>query len=437
MEKEDKPFKNIYDELIEHKFFGVLVSKAVTISSEKIKCKVFEIIKYLNSSKINLYSLNKIIFEGLPDDIPSLRSLIWKILLGIIPLDSNQWESVLDKKRNDYKKLRKQYLEKLELDKIRESEDKNKIKHGGGVNTQHDTNIENNIIDKPKVKKKKNIIDHPLAISDDSKWKHYFDDLEFYEEIDKDVRRTRTHMHFFFMPAKTLSNSITFISNEDITTLADRKRNEPSSTNTHKSFETNADVMCRILFIYGKKYPNVRYVQGMNEILAPIYYCFSLDQNPYFNEDLEVDSFLCFESIMNEISDIFIRSKDNTKTGIQTRIAGLREMLKITDRGLYDHFIEQKLEIQFFVFRWITLFFTQEFEMPDVLRLWDSILSENDKFEFLNYLCLSILRIKRTEILNSDFAEMMLNLQNLEKIDVENFIKNAVDIKLDFNLRLD
>ena len=75
--------------------------------------------------------------------------------------------------------------------------------------------------------------------------------------------------------------------------------------------------------------------------------------------------------------------------------------------------------------------------MPDILRLWDSLLSENDKFEFLNFLCLAILRIKRSEILVSDFSEMMLCLQNLEKIDVEKFIKTAVDLKIEFNMRID
>jgi hypothetical protein len=410
MEKEDKPFKKLYDELNEHKFFGILVEKAISISSEKIKNKVFEIINLLTTSKLNSMILNKLIFEGLPDDIPSLRSLIWKILLNFLPTDVSQWESEADKKRTEYNKLRKQYLEKLELDRLK----------GEGKN------------DSSTVKKKKIIIDHPLAITNDSKWKSYFDDMELWEEIDKDVRRTRTNMHFFFMPAKS-----GIISNELITQVADKKRNEPSFSLKGSSFETNADVMCRILFIYAKKYPNVRYVQGMNEILAPIFYCFSLDQNPYFNKNLEADSFLCFESMMNEISDIFIRIKDNTPTGIQTKIKRLREILRMIDKPIYDHFVEQKLEIQFFVFRWITLFFTQEFEMPDLLRLWDSILSESDRFEFLNFLSLGIIKMKRQEILSSDFAEMMLTLQNLEKVDVERLIQNAVDIKYDFNLRLD
>jgi hypothetical protein len=36
--------------------------------------------------------------------------------------------------------------------------------------------------------------------------------------------------------------------------------------------EKHADVIARILFIYAKLNPGVKYVQGMNEVLAPIYY---------------------------------------------------------------------------------------------------------------------------------------------------------------------
>lgn len=270
-------------------------------------------------------------------------------------------------------------------------------------------------------------MDHPLAMAEDSKWKNYFNDLELLEEVEKDVRRTRTNMHFFFIPSRQNTNLIT---NDEITDLADKKRNDPRSLAQEKllhkaNFETNADVMTRMLFIYGKKYPEVRYIQGMNEILAPIYYAFSSDQNPYFYLNLEPDAFICFENLMKEIRDIFIRSKDNTDTGIQTRMKNLNYILKLYDKELFQHFQDQKVEIQFFAFRWYTLFLTQEFEMPDILRLWDSILAEDEKFEFLNVLCIAIVKMKRHEIMQSDFAGIMMTLQTLDKIDVEKLIKVA------------
>jgi hypothetical protein len=37
---------------------------------------------------------------------------------------------------------------------------------------------------------------------------------------------------------------------------------------------THADILTRILFIYAKLNPGVKYTQGMNEVLATLYFCF-------------------------------------------------------------------------------------------------------------------------------------------------------------------
>jgi hypothetical protein len=148
---------------------------------------------------------------------------------------------------------------------------------------------------------------------------------------------------------------------------------------------------------------------------------------------VEADTYNCFESLMNEIKDIFIRSRDNTPTGIQTRIKNLTMILKVFDKDLYNHFTNENVELQYFVFRWYTLFFTQEFEMPDVLRLWDSLLSEEEKFDFINMICLAIIKFKKQDILKNDFAGIMMNIQNFEKIEVENIIKYGLNLRAEIN----
>lgn len=40
-------------------------------------------------------------------------------------------------------------------------------------------------------------------------------------------------------------------------------------------------MMARILFIYAKLNPGLKYVQGMNEILAPLFYVFSKSETVY------------------------------------------------------------------------------------------------------------------------------------------------------------
>ncbi len=425
-----------YEELCEHKFFGIIISKAVKVSSEKLKNKILELIKALNTSSINSYNVKKIAFYGLPDDIASMRSLVWKYILNYLSSNVDNWEQTIDNKRLEYVNLRKKIFDAFDLARIKNGGKPRSISDTTETNTSKEntsnsnSNSTENKQPTPTKKKKTPTFDHPLATTKESKWKSYFEDQALLDEIEKDVRRTRTHMHFFFMPSKSSIQSQS-VTNEQITKSADKKRNDPGNHDKlfQSDFESNADVMCRILFIYGKQHPEIRYIQGMNEMLAAIFYCFSNDQNPYFYINLEADSYYCFEKLMDEIKDIYIRSKDNTETGIQTRIKNLNKLLKIQDREVYDHFVGYRVEIQYFVFRWYSLFLTQEFEMPDILRLWDSILSEDDKFEFLNMLCLAIIKNKRSEIIESDFSGIMMALQNLDKIDVENLIKTAESIR--------
>ena len=39
----------------------------------------------------------------------------------------------------------------------------------------------------------------------------------------------------------------------------------------------NSDALRSILFVYSRNNPTLKYVQGMNEVLAPIYYVFAKD----------------------------------------------------------------------------------------------------------------------------------------------------------------
>jgi hypothetical protein len=45
---------------------------------------------------------------------------------------------------------------------------------------------------------KEQFLDHPLSINKKSLWNKYFKDQELWEEIEKDVKRTRSDISFFF-----------------------------------------------------------------------------------------------------------------------------------------------------------------------------------------------------------------------------------------------
>ena len=49
-------------------------------------------IDILSFNPINLKKLQQLSFNGIPDDLPQLRSIVWKILIGYLPLDKNHWK---------------------------------------------------------------------------------------------------------------------------------------------------------------------------------------------------------------------------------------------------------------------------------------------------------------------------------------------------------
>lgn len=110
-----------------------------------------------------------------------------------------------------------------------------------------------------------------------------------------------------------------------------------------------------------------------------------------FAEHAEADAFFCFTNLMAEIRDNFCKSLDSSDMGIVNRIHQMNELLKQKDLELWQDLEQKKLNPQFYSFRWLTLLLSQEFELPDVLRLWDSLFSDTNRFEFLLYVCCAML----------------------------------------------
>lgn len=143
-------------------------------------------------------------------------------------------------------------------------------------------------------------MDHPLSTNQNSLWNTFFKDQELWDEIEKDVKRTRREMNFF---SKAVDSKLNVEANKKrLEQQADVKRADMKAADVTNYIETHADVLHRILFIYAKLNPGIKYVQGMNEVLAVIYYCF-YEQDSQENrvvDDLytESDAFFAFSSLM-------------------------------------------------------------------------------------------------------------------------------------------
>merc|ERR1712194_363715 len=128
----------------------------------------------------------------------------------------------------------------------------------------------------------------------------------------------------------------------------------------------------------------------MNEVCAPIYYIFALD--PVNAAHAEADTFACFNLLMAQRRDMFTSALDCTETGLMGVTSQMSELLHEVDEEVWQHLKRHGVAPVFYAVRWITLMLAQELEMPDVLKVWDNLLSDNlGPPSLLYYLCVAMI----------------------------------------------
>ncbi|CAA9990808.1 TBC domain protein, putative [Plasmodium knowlesi strain H] len=198
------------------------------------------------------------------------------------------------------------------------------------------------------------------------------------------------------------------------------------------------DLLCRILFIYAKIHPYVKYVQGMNEILAPLY--FIIFNDPLCNCSIqgEADTFFCFVELMQKQKDIFCEGLDNTDDGINGKLKKFSLLLRIKEYELWKKLYTLKIETQYYALKWILLLLTQEFDMADTIILYDHFIINNDE-NFILYICLVICAKLKSSLLCGNFTVNLKLLQNIPPFDPYDIIYEAKslmsqDFKNGFNI---
>ena len=367
--------KTVFDSFCEN--LNKKVSKSTKSMAELVKTLI-EVIKNKNFKKLCEISEN-----GIPDDLPIMRAYVWKILLGYLPIDSAKWDETLQLKRKDYKVYRKLIKDKLK----KELEQQN------------------------------------------------YKSKEILEQIVKDAYRTNSQLSFFFQStdrAKPLEK-------EQILKIYEKRRKWDFSKMENVyiydniEYETHADVLVRILFTYSCLIPAISYHQGMNELLAVIYYCYSYDKL-YIEEkeeDIEADSFWSFYFLMEKIKNNFDQEGIFYKSGL------LGECLEIVDNDIFTDLQDKNIKNEYFSCRWFIMLLSQDFEIWDVVRLWDLILCKENKNYYLFYICLGILIYRKNIILNGDMPEILQRFQSLQDIFCDALIVMARDIKNNWHSKID
>ena len=92
---------------------------------------------------------------------------------------------------------------------------------------------------------------------------------------------------------------------------------------------------------------------------------------------------------MTDLRDSFLRTMDHEDTGINGKVAEFDYLMKRIDPQLHAHLTQEGLDPQYYSLRWLMLLLSQEFELNNLIRMWDTVLADHDKFTFVNFICVA------------------------------------------------
>ena len=364
--------------------------------------------KYILNN-FNFETISKLSSSGQLEQI-FLRGMAWKIFLDVLPVNESieKWKENLSYLRVSYKIISDKITKQQNFF---EQEDKKKVEYNNDIKTDY--------------LRKKSIVFNPFRPEKETK-----------KLINLDLNRTFKELKLF-----------------------------------HEEKINN--MLSHILYLWSLENPDVGYQQGMNDIVSIIFlalYPYYFENNLieknnsnnkaeelylFFNDEkeLESDLYICFNNAMKkgikEFYEFEFKSKEkqdeyinkiclfpkeiennkeiNDELNLPLIIRCsllINEKLKILDKELYTHFNKNGLDCSICLQRWLKCIFNREFELKDVMILWDDIFSSvNINSDYVLYkidlIALAMILRIRNFLLMCDQSQcfmMLLQYQKLENV---------------------
>lgn len=183
----------------------------------------------------------------------------------------------------------------------------------------------------------------------------------------------------------------------------------------------------RMLYIWGIRHPASGYVQGMNDLVTPFFAVFLSEHldgpmetwclDPLTEEtllEIEADCYWCLCKMLECIQDHYTYAQP----GIQRTVFKLKELIRRIREPVAVHLEEQAVDFLQFAFRWVNCLLIREVPFQLSIRLWDTYLSEGQKFsDFVVYVCAAFLLHWSDTLTKLEFQDLILFLQKLPTVE--------------------
>lgn len=317
----------------------------------------------VDGSPINLEEIQEICSDGLDVCPPEDRVIAWLVLSRVYPLQPEEWKELREKRKN-------LYLEYIDLFGLKDYE--NRIYSNTTEQTQFD--LSNN----------------PLM-----------------ELIHGDVIRTSHHIQFLPYP--------------------DPDAPEPEfPEDCLMPYHNQIRRLERLLYIFANLNPTISYLQGFNELSIVIYYAYSSAMD-YFNNDfllMEAFVFFTFQQLLasTKLNELF--TTHDKSFMIHNRMNQFMEILKLHLPKSYHIITELDIHPLYFCFRWLNLLFAQDYLMPNLLLIWDSLMAHfHELVDYANYVAVAHVKMIENQLDIDDYNKTITALQKIQIEDIKTLLK--------------
>eukprot|EP00038_Savillea_parva_P009161 m.181610 g.181610 ORF g.181610 m.181610 type:complete len:684 (+) comp15318_c0_seq1:101-2152(+) len=402
--------------------------------------------------------------EGLAGQLAysRFRSVAWKIYLGVLPEDVQEWKAASAKTRNEYEATRQKWI----VDPYNAAADS--------------TDLAKN---------------NPLAIDDDAPWQRHFQDEQFRKLIQQDVHRTYPNLEFFRRAD---------VQEDLLNVLFCYARSHPDLSYRQGMHELLAGVYhvlardCGAVDMHGVGVDvdanggEAAGGQGAEEggggdgdanggatatadkgstpangstaslngaadgaAASPSSSSSAFDvvMNRQF---LAHDAHALFSVVMETAGGWFAQTEEevqqqrrkaldehipfapptvpdhSSKSIVMVRLDRIiSRVLKGFDSELYHRLQVLDIPPQIYGLRWIRVLFAREFSVEDTFRIWDAIFADSPSLDLTDYIFVAALCYRRRELITSDVNTCLrLLMSPLEMVtDVQHIIELALHIR--------
>lgn len=183
--------------------------------------------------------------------------------------------------------------------------------------------------------------------------------------IEKDVHRTDRHVPIFLGE--------------------DTPHPDPDSPFADVGTNVHLEQLKEMLLTYNEYNKDLGYVQGMSDLLAPIYAVVQDD----------AIAFWAFKEFMGRMERNFLRDQ----SGMRAQLMALDQLVNFMDPKLYSHLQKADSTNFFFFFRMLLVWYKREFPWADILSLWERLWTDFLSADFHIFVALSILEKHRDVIM--------------------------------------